>query len=142
MSRIVASPYTIGGIADDTVMPANAAIQIQVNSVVIRANGSLLITSSGWSTSANSRTNGLPISTLAERDQEDPGIAQRLHPLLHERLAHRERQDRQHQKGSDGADFERAPGVPFTRPMTNDATATARATSTAVSNGTLPTSTQ
>ena len=34
------------------------------------------------------------------------------------------------------------PGVPFTRPITNDATATASATSTAVSNGTLPTSTQ
>ena len=35
VSRIVASPYTIGGIADDTVMPANAAIQIQVNSMVM-----------------------------------------------------------------------------------------------------------
>ena len=34
------------------------------------------------------------------------------------------------------------PGVPFTRPITNDVTATARATSTAASNGTLPTSTQ
>ena len=47
MSRIVAFPYTIGGIAEDTVMSANAPTQIQVNSVVIRLNTSPLITSSG-----------------------------------------------------------------------------------------------
>ena len=34
------------------------------------------------------------------------------------------------------------PGLPLTRPITNDSTATASATNTAVVNGTLPTSTQ
>ncbi len=34
------------------------------------------------------------------------------------------------------------PGAPLTRPITNDSTATASATNTAVVNGTLPTSTQ
>ncbi len=62
MSRIVASPWTIGGMAEEIVIPANAATQIQVSSVVIRANGSLLTTSSGRPTAANSRTNGLPTS--------------------------------------------------------------------------------
>ena len=34
------------------------------------------------------------------------------------------------------------PGAPLTRPITNDSTATASATNTAVVKGTLPTSTQ
>ena len=102
-------PYTIGGIDDDTVMPANAATQIQVSSVVMRWNSSLWTLSGGWSTSANSRTNGLPSSTPVKRDEEDPGVAQRLHPPLHEPIAQREGQHRQHQKCCNSAYFERAP---------------------------------
>jgi hypothetical protein len=63
VSRIVASPCTIGGTAEEIVIPAKAATQIQVSVVVIRRNGSLASTSSGLSAAANSRTNGLPMST-------------------------------------------------------------------------------
>ena len=76
MSRIVAltpaKPCTIGGIADDTVIPANAATQIQVRTVAIRPNSSVLTTSGGCSAAANSRTNGLPISTPTRATRKIP----------------------------------------------------------------------
>ena len=142
VSRIVASPYTIGGIDDDTVMPANAATQIHVSSVVIRRNTSLSITSGGWSTSANSRTNGLPIST--------PTSATRKMPALLNGWIHRSMNDWLSVNVSTASTKNVAtapissvrPGLPLTRPITNDSTATASATNTAVVNGTLPTSTQ
>ncbi len=55
-------------------MPANAATQIHVNTVVIRRNNSLSITSDGRSTSANSRTNGLPISTPVSATRKMPAL--------------------------------------------------------------------
>ena len=108
MSRIVASPCTIGGIADDTVMPANAATQIQVNSVVIFANSAAL-DHLFWLVDFGELPHERPADQHAgQRDEEDPGVAQRLHPPLHERLAQRERQYRQHQKRCNSADFESA----------------------------------
>src|SRR5690349_403567 len=142
VSRIVALPYSSGGIADDTVMPANAPTQIQVNNVVIFANVSLVVTSSGWSTSANSRTNGRPVST--------PLSATRKMPALLNGCIHRSMNVWLTVNVSTASTTNVAtapissvrPGVPLTRPTTNAATATASATSTAVSNGTLPTRTQ
>lgn len=43
-----------------------------------------------------------------KRDEEDADVAQRLHPALHERLVDCQRQHGQHDKGCQGADFERS----------------------------------
>src|SRR5437899_3802052 len=139
---MVASPCTIGGITDDTVMPANAATQIHVSSEVIFWNSSLSTTSFGWSTSANSRTNGLPTSA--------PINATRKIPALLNGCIHRSMKDWFSVKVSTVKIKNVAtapissvrPGTPLTRPSTKDSTATASATNTAVANGTLPTSTQ
>jgi hypothetical protein len=132
----------MGGIAEDTVMPANAATQIHVSSEVIFWNSSLSITSFGRSTSANSRTNGLPAST--------PIRATRKIPALLSGCNHRSMNDwlsvnvsTVRIKNVATAPISRVrPGAPLTRPIAKDSTATASATNTAVANGTLPTSTQ
>src|SRR6516164_4758229 len=85
VSRIVAFPSTIGGIADDTDMPANAAIQSQVSSPTIRPNSSVLMTSSGCSAAANSCANGLPTGTLTSASRKIPAkLSGSIHRWLNE----------------------------------------------------------
>src|SRR6476620_12020773 len=121
----------MGGIADDTVMPATAATQIQVKRLVIFLNRSLSITSFGWPTSANSRTNGLPISTLASATTK---IAALLSGCIH-----RSKNDwltvnvsTASIKNVQPAPISRMrPAATLTRPIKNDTKAIANATSTA-----------
>ncbi len=103
----------MGGIAEETVIPANAPIQIQVSSVVIRVERLALDHFLGLVDFGELTHERSPDQHPGQRDQEDACVAQRLHPLLHERLAQSERQDRQHDKGSDGADFERSARRPL-----------------------------
>ena len=101
-------------------MPAKAATQIQVNRLVICLNRSLSITSFGWPTSANSRTNGLPISTLTS--------ATRKIPALLSGCIHRSKNDwltvnvsTASIKNVPTAPISRVrPAAPLTRPITND----------------------
>ena len=142
MSRMVASPCTIGGMADDIVIPAKAATQIQVSTRVIRWKTALLTTSAGWSAVANSRTNGLPTKTPPRATRKMPtllsGCSQRS---MKPRLTVKVRIVSARNVAT--APISKViPGALRTRPITRPATATASATSTAVSNGTLPTRTQ
>ncbi len=139
---MVASPCTIGGIADDTVIPAKAATQIQVNTAVIRLNRSLLTTSSGRPAAANSRTNGLPISAPTKAIRKIPALLSGcIHCSMNDwsvtkvRIASTE-------NVATAPISKVSPGAFLAWPTTSPATAIPRATSTAVSNGTLPTSTQ
>ena len=132
----------MGGIADDTVIPANAATQIQVKRLVIFLNRSLSITSFGWPTSANSRTNGLPISTLASATRKIPALLSGcIHCSKNDWLT--VNVSTASNKKIPTAPISRVrPAAPLTRPIANDITAIASATNTAVVNGTLPTRTQ
>ena len=71
---MVAFPSTTAGMADEMVIPANAATQTQVSTVVTRLNTSVLTTSGGCSAAANSRTNGLPISTPTSATRKIPRL--------------------------------------------------------------------
>jgi hypothetical protein len=132
----------MGGIAEDTVIPANAATQIQVRSLVIRANSSLLTTCAGWPTSANSRTNGLPISTPASATRKIPALLSGcIHCSIKDWLSVKVSTVNTKNVATAPISSVR-PGPPLTRPSANAATATANATNTATVKGTLPTSTQ
>src|SRR3954469_22540243 len=128
--------------ADDNVMPAKAATQIQVNAKVIRWNRSVCTTSGGCSAAANSRTNGLPIST--------PTRATRNIPALLSGWIQRDMNDSLSAKVRTASTTNVAtapissvcPGFLVVRPIANTATAISNAIATAVPNGTLPTSTQ
>ncbi len=74
MSRIEALAARTGGMTDETVMPANAAIQIQVTRPTIRPNSAVLTTSSGCSAAAMSCTNGLPMSSLTSATSKIPAL--------------------------------------------------------------------
>ena len=75
MSRMVASPCTIGRMADDIVIPAKAATQIQVSTRVIRWKTALLTTSAGWSAVAGP-AHEQPPTRHRPGDQEDADVAQ------------------------------------------------------------------
>ena len=105
-------------------MPAKAATQIQVNTVVIRRNRSVLTTSAGCSAAANSRTNGLPISTPTRATRKIPALLSGCIQPRHERLAERKGQHGQHEECCDGTRSRAfAPGFLVARPIANTATA-------------------
>ena len=123
-------------------MPANAAIQIQDNTSVIRSNSSVLTTSGGCSAAANSRTNDLPISWPTRATRKIPPLLSGcIHRCMNVSLSVNVRI-------VSTANVATAPissvppDLPSRRPITNAATAIASATTTAVLKGTLPTSTQ
>src|ERR1700732_1397789 len=124
---------------DDTVMPANAAIQIHVSSVVIRPNGSPFTTSGGWPRSANSRTNGTAIRTPVGATRKMPALLSGcIQRSINVWLSVNVRTVSP--KTVPIAPISSVlPGVRLTRPITNDSTAIASATNTAVLNGMLPT---
>ena len=123
-------------------MAANTATQIQVSTLAIRSNSSVLTTSAGCSAAAYSRANGLPISTLTS--------AARKIPALPSASSHRSIDDSLSANVSTASTksavmepISSVPaGFPVLRPNAKPARATANATTTAALKGTLPTSTQ
>ena len=74
MSRMVASPSTMGGISDEISMMPNAATHIQVIASVTDLKPSLRAVASSTESSAYSRTNGCPISTPTSAIRNSPAL--------------------------------------------------------------------
>ena len=108
----------------------------------MRAKGSLSTTSSGRPTAANSRTNGLPTSRPTSVTRKMPRLLSGcIHRSMNAWLTTNVRIVSTENVAT-APTSKMNPGAFLVRPSTRPATATANATTTAVSNGTLPTSTQ
>src|SRR6185437_13947930 len=133
---------TIGGISDDTVMAASAPTQTQPNTFVDRPNNAVLTTSAGCPSATNSCAKGLPVSMPTSATSKIPavpsGSIQGLavgSPIASTSTASTE-------NVAIEPTSRMVAGFRAARPIANPTTATASAISVAVSDGTLPTSTQ